>query len=130
MERELRQYWTNKDKLTKLEKSIIEESASSGQPSKNSISDPTAAKVIKLTSTRVILYCQERVQYVENVIKKLNTFEKEVFELIFKHGCNFTYCEQVKNINKNTYYNVYNKCIFLLAQEWGLIQILQFVAKF
>ena len=72
-------------------------------------------------STRTLLYCQERINYVENVINKLNSFEKEVFELIFKENCDFTYCEQMKHINKNTYYNIYNKSIYYLAQEFGII---------
>lgn len=120
MERELRQYWTNKEKLSKLEKQIIEASGS-GSVQNNTVSDPTAQKAIKLVSTRAILYCQERILYVENVIKRLDKFEREVFNLIFKENCDFTYCEQIKHINKNTYYNIYNKSIYFLAEEFGII---------
>lgn len=120
MERELRQYWTNKEKLARLEKQIIDESGS-GSIQKNSVSDTTAQKAIKLMSTRSIIYCQERILYVENVIKRLNKFEREVFKLIFKDNCDFTYCEQMKHINKNTYYNIYNKSIYYLAEEYGMI---------
>ena len=116
--RELRQYWTNKEKLARLEKQIIDESGS-GSMQKKSVSDPTAQKAIKLISTRTLIYCHERILYVENVIKRLDKFEKEVFKLIF--NCDFTYCEQMKHINKNTYYNIYNKCIYYLAQEYGIL---------
>lgn len=122
MDRELRQYWTNKKKLERLEKDIIDESASgNGQPRSNDISNPTERKAIRLMSTRSILYCRERITYIENVIKQLNSFEKQVFLFIFKDGCDWAYCKNVKNIDKSTYYNIYNKCIRLLAEEWGEI---------
>lgn len=122
MEKELRQYWQNKKKLQELELNIIEESASSdGQPGSNLISDSTSQKAIKLVSTRSILFCRERILYVENVIKQLNEFEKRVFKLIFKDGCDWNYCYSNYNISRSTYYNIYNKCIRLLAEEWGEI---------
>nr|DAH37177.1 MAG TPA: transcriptional activator [Caudoviricetes sp.] len=122
MDRELRQYWINKKKLERLERDIIDESASgNGQPRANTVSNPTEKKAIRLTSTRSILYCKERITYVENVIKQLNSFEKQVFYLIFKDGCDWSYCKNIKNIDKSTYYNIYNKSIRLLAEEWGEI---------
>lgn len=122
MEKEFRQYWLNKKKLEKLEQDIIEESASSdGQPRSNVTSDPTQQKALKLMSTRSILFLIERINYVENVIKQLNPFERQVFNLIFKEGCDWAYCKNVKNIDKSTYYNLYNKAIKLLAEEWGEI---------
>ncbi len=122
MDRELRQYWINKKKLERLERDIIDESTSgNGQPRANTISNPTEKKAIRLASTRLILYCEERITYVENVIKQLNSFEKQVFYFIFKDGCNCSYCKNMKNIDKSTYYNIYNKSIRLLAEEWGEI---------
>ena len=118
MDRELRQYWDNKRKLKKLELDIIEANNST-QGNSNSISDLTSQKAIKLLSTRSILYCQERITYIENVFKRLNSFEKQMFERIFKHGYDWLYCEVNFRVSKSTYYNIYNKCIYFLAQEWG-----------
>ena len=118
MDRELRQYWENKRKLEKLELDIIEAS-NFGSNNSNSISDTTSQKAIRLISTRSILYCQERINYVENVLKRLNSFEKQMFERIFKHGSDWLYCEVNFRVSKSTYYNIYNKCIYFLAQEWG-----------
>lgn len=98
MERELRQYWDNKKKIDGLKQDSS-----------------------KLASTRSILYCQERVNYIENVIKRLDDFEKDIFYLIFKEGCDSKYCETMHNISRWTYYNVYNKSIRYLAEEWGEI---------
>ena len=120
MDREFRQYWDNKKKLEKLELDIIE-SNNPGQVNSNSISDLTSQKAIKLLSTRSILYCQERITYIENVFKRLNSFEKQMFERIFKYGYDWLYCSVNFNISKSTYYNIYNKCLYYLAQEWGEI---------
>ena len=100
-DRELRQYWKNKKKLSTLldkkEKCLDDGSMSS----------------------RTIIYLQERIEYVETVIKLLSPFEKEVFFLIFKDNCTWLYCETERNIGKNTYYNIYNKIIYMLAKEFG-----------
>lgn len=98
MEIELRQYWYNKQKLERLE---------------------TDYKSINQISTRSILFCRERIMYIENVIKKLNNFEKQMFIYIFKYGYDWLFCETTYHISRSTYYNIYNKCIFLLAEEWG-----------
>lgn len=91
MERELRQYYDNKRKLDKL----------------------------KMKSTRELLYLEERILYVENVYSRLKPFEQEVYKLIFKEGCDSVYCEVNKGISKSTYYNIINKSIYFLAEEWG-----------
>ena len=122
MIRELQQYWDNKKKLERLERDIIDETPSSnGQPRSTTTSDTTAQKAIKLVSTRSILYCRERIQYIENVRNQLNEFEKNMFTKMFKDRCNWKYCEANYNISKNTYYAIFNKCIYLLAREWGEI---------
>ena len=122
MDRELRQYWLNKQKLEHLELEIIESSSpKDNQYNTNSISDSTSQKAIKLISTRSILYCKERISYIENVINRLNSFEKQMFENIFKNGYDWLYCETIYHVSKSTYYNVYNKCIYFLAEEWGEI---------
>ena len=94
MERELRQYYDNKKKIEKLKDKI---------------------------STRRLLYLEERVHYVENVYNKLRPFEQEVYKLIFLKNFSSTYCETHKNISKTTYYNIFNKSIYYLAEEWGEI---------
>lgn len=96
MDRELRQYWTNKKELKDMEKRNTD-------------------------STRKYIYVTQRIEYIENAIKQLKPFEKEVFILIFKNGYDWIYCEANKNIAKSTYYNIYNKIIRLLAEEWGEI---------
>lgn len=95
MEREFKQYWDNKKKLEQLKQSS--------------------------QSSRAILLCEERMKYIENVMKQLNPFELQVFHYIFKECCDCIYCETTYNISKSTYYNIYNKSIRLLAEEWGEI---------
>lgn len=95
LERELKQYWDNKD-ILKANKS-------------------------NLMSTRTIFLVEQRMRYIENAYKQLRPFEKAVYNLIFKDGYDWTYCEANKNISKWTYYNVYNKSIELLAKEWGYL---------
>ena len=98
MERELRQYYYNKKKLEKLKIKL---------------------DTLPLENTRKLEYLEEKIFYVENVYKRLKPFEQEVYDLIFKEQCNPVYCEQIKGITKNTYYNILNKSIFFLAEEWG-----------
>lgn len=100
MERELRQYYDNKRKLDKLKNTV---------------------KLSHNNSSRSLIYLEERLSYVENVFKRLKPFEQEVYNLIFKEQCDYVYCQQVKNISKITYYNIYNKSIYYLAEEWGEI---------
>ena len=73
------------------------------------------------TSTRTILFLENRINNIETVIKQLNDFEQEVFDMIFNKKYDWLYCKTMKNIDKNTYYNILNKCIYMLAQEEGEI---------
>lgn len=92
-ERELRQYWSNKNKLKYLDK----------------------------LNTRTVIFLTERIASIETVINSLDDFEKEVFYLIFKNNASWSYCKNIKNISKTTYYNIFNKCIYMLAEEIGEI---------
>ena len=92
MEREIRQYDNNKNKIEKMKSQL---------------------------STRQLLYLEERLQHVKTAYERLKPNEQEVYDLIFKKGCNWLYCQTMYSIDKTTYYNVYNKSLYLLAQEWG-----------
>ncbi len=92
-ERELRQYWSNKNKLKYIEK----------------------------MNTKTALFLTERIHCIETVISRLDDFEKEVFNLIFRDNMSWLYCKNIKNISKTTYYNILNKCIYMLAEETGEI---------
>lgn len=94
MERELRQYKDNKRLLNRL-------------------------KADSTTPSRAIIICEDRMRYIENVLKKLSPFEKQMFENIFYENYDWNYCQIKYNVSKSTYYNIFNKCIILLAQEWG-----------
>lgn len=95
MEREIRQYEHNKKKLERLK--------------------------LKEKDTRRYIYLEERLQYVETAYNLLRPDEQKVYNMIFKERCNWLYCQTVYNIDKNTYYNTYNKSLYFLAQEWGEI---------
>ncbi len=73
------------------------------------------------TSARTILFLENRINNIETVLKQLNEFEKEVFDMIFNKKYDWLYCKTMKNIDKNTYYNILNKCIYMLAEEEGEI---------
>lgn len=96
MDREFRQYKDNKRLLNRL-------------------------KADTTISTRILLICEDRIRYIENVYNRLSPFEKQVFEYIFYKNFDSIYCELNFNISKSTYYNIYNKCIKKLAEEWGVI---------
>lgn len=95
--RELYQYKKNKEKLDKI------------------INNKEKA------NTRNILFLEQRITNIETVITKLNEFEKEVFDMIFNKNMDWLYCKTFKGIDKSTYYNIVNKCIYLLAEEEGEI---------
>ncbi len=94
MERELRQYTENKHIFETVQNNI---------------------------STRTMLIIAQRIKYVENVYSNLKDFEKQIFNFIFVQHKDCLYCERNHNISKSTYYNILNKCVILLAQEWGEI---------
>lgn len=97
MEKELRQYWDNINKLERLENEIIEETGGNdGQPRGTLMSDPTSQKAIKLLSTRSLIVLNERILYVTKTINRLKPFEREVFNMIFKDNCDCLYCETMK----------------------------------
>lgn len=72
-------------------------------------------------NTRNILFLEQRIANIETVISKLDSFEKEVFDMIFNKNMDWLYCKTIKGIDKSTYYNIINKCIYLLAEEEGEI---------
>ena len=111
MEKELRQYWGNIKKIEQLEKEIIEESGTGNTQGKTNVtSDPTS-----------LILLNQRIMYVANTINRLKPFEKEIFNLIFRENRDWLYCETMKGISKTTYYNIMNKSIYYLAEEWGEI---------
>lgn len=95
-ERELKQYKENKKRLQQLLSS-------------------------KKANMRVVLFLENRINNIEAVIRQLDSFEKEVFDMIFIKGYDWLYCKEIKNIGKYTYYNILNKIIYMLAKEEGEI---------
>lgn len=96
MKRELMQYYENIELLQRLKES-------------------------EKVATRRYIYIEQQLQYVRNVINALNSAEKEAFEIIFKEKYDFSSKKAHKYISRATYYRVYNKSIYLLAEEWGEI---------
>lgn len=96
LDRELRQYKDNKRLLERL-------------------------KYENKTPSRAMLICEDRMKCIENVFNSLTPFEKQMFRYIFYEHFDWAYCESNFRISKSAYYNVYNKIINLLAEEWGEI---------
>lgn len=120
---ELYQYWDNQKKLAETRQDIIDSSPEpvDGQPKGNGTSNSTEQKAIKLRTTRSIIETERRLQYIENATKRLNEDEKKIFEIIFKERHNQKMAETYKYISKDSYYNTYNKIIYLTAVEYGYI---------
>ncbi len=96
LEREIRQYKDNKKELENL-------------------------KQISSEPTRRYLYIEKRLLYIERAYNRLKPFEKQIYNLIFFENRDCVYCENYKNISRSTYYNILNKSLLFLAQEWGEI---------
>lgn len=97
MLREIKQYEHNKKKLHRLQERSQD------------------------TTTRQYIYLEERLYYVETVYMRLKDSERKIYNYIFKEGCNWQYCQSFYNIDKHTYYDVYNKSLYFLAEEFGEI---------
>lgn len=124
---ELYLYWKNQKELDEIEKEIIDESSNIPEVNikpKNKVSKPTENKAIRIIgakSTRAFIIAQRRISYIGNAIKRLNDEDREVFELIFRDGYSQQKAYFEKGVSKDTYYNVYNKIIYLVAIEFGEI---------
>lgn len=126
---ELYLYWQNKKDLEELEKEEEDIIDASPKPPEiavsptNVINKPTEQKGIKLASmsTRALIMAKRRIDYIDNALKRLNKEDKEVFELIFKDGYSQKLAYTIKGVSKDTYYNVFNKCMYLVAIEFGEI---------
>lgn len=123
IENELYQYWDNQKELLEMQQDILDESPNppDGQPRGNATSNPTEQKTIKLRTTRSILAIERKLGYIEKAVARLNKEEQEIFEIIFKEKHNQKMAETYKYISKDSYYNTYNKIIFLAAVEFGEI---------
>lgn len=121
---EIYQYWDNKKLLKEIEAQILDESPMppDGQPKGNATGNPTERKALKIIeSTRRLLLIESRLKSIERVFSMLEKEEMEVVELIFKEGRSQIYTEMNNNISKDTYYNIMNKTIWLVARELGEI---------
>ena len=92
-ERELSQYWNNKELIKNIETTKL--------------------------NTRRIIFLEKRIQNIEEVISRLSEMELTVFKYIFKYNMDWRFCLTTKNIDKNTYYSILNKVIYMLAEEEG-----------
>lgn len=124
---ELYLYWKNKKELDEIEQEIVDESPNNPEVNikpKNKVSKPAESKALRIIgtkSTRAFIIAQRRIGYIENAIKRLNDEDREVFELIFRDGYSQQKAYFEKGVSKDTYYNVYNKIIYLVAIEFGEI---------
>lgn len=100
--RELHQYWRNKEKL-------------------HNMLDNCNSFEFERIPTRTLVFLQERIFHVEAVMCQLKPYELDIFDMIFRQNLDWLFCKSSKNIDKNTYYTVLNKSVFLLAQEFGEI---------
>lgn len=120
---ELYQFWRNQELLEELKQDIISDSpVHDGQPTgKGSTSNPVEQKAMKIVSSRRILETERRVNYIKDAMKRLDKYELEVVILIFRDKYNSTLAYTQRYISKDVYYNIYNKIIYYVAQEFGYI---------
>lgn len=71
--------------------------------------------------TRTLLIATQKINLIENVLKKLSKEEKELIEIIFFKKTNQTQAEIYYYISKDAYYNTMNKMLYLTAIEFDLI---------
>lgn len=121
---ELYQYWENKRQLEELED---EEDTTSknetGIRPKNQVNRPTENKALKnlsKKSTRHQLAIERKVRCIDEVYKRLNKEEQDLFNLMFRDGYSQQKAEE-KGISYDTYYNTQNKIVYLTALEFGEI---------
>lgn len=120
VETELYHFEQNKKLLKELEEEIIEETPEIQENfHSNSISKPTEIKALKLMSTRRIIECSRRINYINKALRRLNEEELKIFDCIFVKGYNQMQAQNKEFISKDTYYNTYRKIIFFVAQEFG-----------
>lgn len=71
--------------------------------------------------TRTLLIATQKINQIENVIKKLSKEEQELINIIFFNKTNQAKAEIYYYISKDAYYNTMNKMLYLTAIEFNLI---------
>lgn len=120
---ELYQYYDNKERIEEMKLDNIEESPPppDGQPKGNGVGNPTEQKAVRNMTTRRIMTLERNVKDIDNVRERLDEYEREIFDLIFKKKMNWRQAETEKNLMKDSYYNIKNKIVYLTAIEFGEI---------
>ena len=121
LERELKDYEYNKNKINELRDDIIFSSASNdiGIVAKNKISDPITNKVDKLINNKTIIRIETVVKAIDKVIEGLNADQTKFYNRCFKRGQNkYTIISEMP-ISEATYNRYKTNIINALANELG-----------
>ena len=126
IEAELCNYHSNKEEYSRLREQTFEESTSGdGIRIKGKISDPTAKKVLTLTTT-VLLETERRLRAIDYVLKMLSRSDESAkVELIrmkyFERELTDQGIQMRLNISKSTYTRWKREIIELIAERLGII---------
>ncbi len=122
---ELSNYKLYEKKIKEIREDIIDSSPppADGQPKGNKLSDPTADKVMKLTTPLAISRMEYNKECIDKALKRLDEDHKKFFEKNYKetNGNNkIKVCNEMP-IGERTYYRMKRKIIEYVAREMGMI---------
>ena len=123
MHNELMHYYDNIKLLEELKEDIILSSSPppDGQPKGNTYGNPNESKVIKIMSSTRIIYVEQRLKAINNILNVLCDADKELFGIIYKEKYNATRAYIDKGISRDIFYSFKKKMAYLLAIELGYI---------
>ena len=120
IEGELYNYDANRGRLEEFREDILE-----GTPlaeavgSRSGPGDPTASKVMRLTTGAAIAKLARDINAIDRALKRLTENHRAVFELKYRQGLSWEQVTMEMPCGRSTYFELRKEIIFMVAQELG-----------
>lgn len=123
IEHELFNYEYTKKELEDYKESILEETNIVDVPNKSSISDTTASKAIKLTTSTRITNAERIINAIEKSLSILGEKYQKLFNLKYTECLSLKEIYLEMNISERSYYRLRRELVIMVGQQLGLFKI-------
>lgn len=122
VEHELYNYSSTKKELEIYKDSIINETSLPDVPTKSKLSDTTANKAIKLTTSTYITSSERIIGAIERGLKILGDNHNKLFRLKYIDCLSTREIYLEMNISERSYFRIRRELVITVAQQLGLLK--------